>query len=700
MRLWGLDQNAYGNVYYAAAVRSMLMNWHNFFFASFDPVGWVSVDKPPVSLWIQTLSARLLGFSGFSIIFPQVVEGTLSVALVYFLVRRRFDAWAAWIAALTMAVGPICVAVDRYNNTDECLMFVLLLAAWALSLAVEKASRGLWLLALALVGVGFNTKMMVAFIILPTFYLLYWLGTAVPWKRRFADLIIGSVVLATVALSWPLAVDFTPISQRPFVGSTQDNSMISLSLGWNGFQRLLSRRRGGRMIPTETPTVESNTSASSTDLTQTDPLQPDPFAGADGNPVSQNLRGNRRGGLGMGTGQPGPLRLADPNMAGQIIWFLPLALLGLWAAVKKTPICWPLEKKHSALFLWFGWFLTYALVFSFMKGGMHTYYIVMLAPPLAALTGIGTRALWTSFIGGEKYWSFLPLSFLLTTAWQVHIWFGYPHWEQVIRPVLLMGVGLSVIGLVLLREPVRSQKISHRWLPLAYGAGLFTLFISPAVWSLTAVLVPDRSVEANPNLLSGNEGQGFGRGGLGGETDNQKLLSFLEGKESNPKYLVVAQNSQSVSSIIIQTGLPAISIGGFMGGDPTITLDQFVAKVKTGEFRYMLVGGMGRGGFGGPGNNDRLNGQDWQGGQGHGGGMAQAGGWGGGPGGGDPNSDRAKILQWVKANGKLVNPALWQNQRPKRETADSGSTAEGNNAGPRSGFGRRGMSAQLYDLSS
>src|SRR5665213_766046 len=255
LRLWGLDQNGYGNSYYAAAVRSMMMNWHNFFYVSFDPVGWVTVDKPPVSLWFQTLSAKLLGFSGFSLIFPQVVEGILSVALVYFLVRRRFDAWAAWIAALAIAVGPISVAVDRYNNTDECLVFVLLLAAWAMSLAVEKSSRGLLLLALALVGIGFNTKMLVAFIVLPTFYLLYWVGAVVPWKRRFADLIIGSLVLAVVALSWPLAVDFTPASERPFVGSTQDNSMISLSLGWNGFQRLLSRRRGGLPTPAATPTA-------------------------------------------------------------------------------------------------------------------------------------------------------------------------------------------------------------------------------------------------------------------------------------------------------------------------------------------------------------------------------------------------------------------------------------------------------------
>jgi 4-amino-4-deoxy-L-arabinose transferase-like glycosyltransferase len=695
LRLWGLDQNGYGNPYYAAAIRSMLMNWHNFFYASFDPVGWVTVDKPPVSLWIQTLSAKLLGFSGFSIIFPQVVEGTLSVALIYHLVRRRFDAWAAFIAALAIAVGPICVAVDRYNNTDECLMFVIILSAWAMSLAVEKASRGLLLLTMVLVGIGFNTKMMVAFIVLPTFYLLYWLGAAVPWKRRFADLTIASVVLAIVALSWPLAVDLTPASKRPFVGSTQDNSMLSLTVGWNGFQRLLSRRRGGA-APAATPTVTANAApATSTDSTQKAQVAEPNTPNAAG-PVSQNRRGGRRGGGGgMGTGQPGPFRLADPNMAGQIIWFLPIVLLGLWAAFKKEPLHWPIKATHSALFLWFGWFLIYGLVFSFMKGGMHTYYIVMLAPPLSALTGIGVRALWISFKAGEKNWYLLPLAFLLTVAWQIYIWSGYPHWQQVILPVLVLGVGLSLVGLVVLRGPVQKEKLSPRWMPTSFVVGLVILFISPVIWSLSAVLAPDRAVEANPNLLSGNEGRGFGGAGFGGETNNEKLLAFLETHEQNPKYLVLAQNSQAVSSIIINTGKPAISIGGFMGGDPTITLDQFIQKVNDGEFRYILLAsprqGFGgqAGGFGGQANVNGQNGTPIQGGPG---------GWGGGPFGNDQTGPRAEIAKWVREHGKKIKPALWRIERPPQaeNSRPGGQAGQTNN-----GFGGgRNAGMELYQLGS
>ena len=115
LRLWGLDQNGFANNYYAAAVRSMMLNVHNFLFVSSDPAGFVSVDKPPLALWVQVASAELFGFKPLSLLLPQVLEGIASVALIYHLVRRRFDAWAALLAALVMAITPIGVAVDRYN---------------------------------------------------------------------------------------------------------------------------------------------------------------------------------------------------------------------------------------------------------------------------------------------------------------------------------------------------------------------------------------------------------------------------------------------------------------------------------------------------------------------------------------------------------------------------------------------------------
>ena len=179
LRLWRLDQNGYSNLHYAATIRSMLVSWHNFFFAAFDPGGFLSVDKPPVAFWIQAATARLLGFNGFSLILPQAIEGVMAVGLIYHLVRRHFAMEAALLASLVLAITPTSVAVDRSNSPDSCLVLVLMLAGWAMILSAESSDWRFLLLSAALVGVAFNVKMLVAYGVLPVFILVYLLGTSV-----------------------------------------------------------------------------------------------------------------------------------------------------------------------------------------------------------------------------------------------------------------------------------------------------------------------------------------------------------------------------------------------------------------------------------------------------------------------------------------------------------------------------------------
>src|SRR5215470_14236729 len=167
LRLWRLSQNGFGNEYYTASVRSMSLSWHNFLYTAFDPAGFISVDKPPVALWIQVASVKLFGFHPLSVLVPQAIEGVAAVALLYHLVQRRFGAAAGLLAALFLALTPVSVAIDRSSNTDSCLVLVLLLAAWALTLAVERGSWRLLALAMGLVGLGFNVKMLAAFVVLP-----------------------------------------------------------------------------------------------------------------------------------------------------------------------------------------------------------------------------------------------------------------------------------------------------------------------------------------------------------------------------------------------------------------------------------------------------------------------------------------------------------------------------------------------------
>ena len=214
LRLWRLDQNGFDNEYYAAAVRSMTAGWHTFFYNSFDPAGFVSVDKPPLALWIQVASVKLFGFRPPAVLLPQVLEGVAAVAVLSQLVRRHWGMTAGLLAGLFLALTPIAVAVDRSGNTDTGLVLVVLLASWALLVAIERGHRGVLLLAMALVGLGFNVKMLAAFVVLPTFAAVYWLGAVLPWRRRLVDLALGGLVLAAVSLPWMIAYDLTPAARR------------------------------------------------------------------------------------------------------------------------------------------------------------------------------------------------------------------------------------------------------------------------------------------------------------------------------------------------------------------------------------------------------------------------------------------------------------------------------------------------------
>ncbi|HEU5194114.1 MAG TPA: glycosyltransferase family 39 protein, partial [Methylomirabilota bacterium] len=373
LRLWRLDRNGFGNEYYTAGVRSMSQSWHNFLYNSFDPAGFISVDKPPVALWIQVASVKLFGFHAMSVLIPQALEGVAAVALLYHLVQRRFGAAAGLLAALFLALTPVSVAIDRSSNTDSCLVLVLLLAAWALTLAVERGSLPLLALAMALVGLGFNVKMLAAFVVLPTFALVYWLGAPVAARRRIADLALAGVVLAAVAVPWVLVYDLTAPERRPFVGSSKQNSMVELAVGHNAIGRFV--RAGGA------PRVASAAA-------------PAPAAGS----------GPRSPYAGLFVRAPvGPLRLADGQLAGQALWLLPLALMGLVAgsfhARHRRP---PLAPAHLALILWLGWALTYAVIYSWAGGIFHLYYLSTMAPPLAALAGVGVAGLWGFYLQGGR----------------------------------------------------------------------------------------------------------------------------------------------------------------------------------------------------------------------------------------------------------------------------------------------------------
>src|SRR5256884_4145347 len=244
MDFFQLGQNGFGS-YYPPAVRSMMDNWHNFFVVSYDPGGFVTIDKPPLGFWLQVVSAKLLGFTPFSVFLPQAIAGVLSVLLLYFLVRRHFGVVAGLLAALALALSPISIVTNRNITIDSTLALTLLVGAWAVLRAAETGRLRWLLLSAVIVGIGFNIKMLEAYLVVPALGLLYLLAAPRSIRKRIGHLALAGLVLLVVSFSWIVAVDLTPASQRPYVDSTQNNSELSLALGYNGIDRLLGRFGGG-----------------------------------------------------------------------------------------------------------------------------------------------------------------------------------------------------------------------------------------------------------------------------------------------------------------------------------------------------------------------------------------------------------------------------------------------------------------------
>jgi 4-amino-4-deoxy-L-arabinose transferase-like glycosyltransferase len=680
LRLWRLDQNGFGNGYYAAAVRSMLASWSNFFFGSFDPLGFVTVDKPPVALWIQAASAWLLGFHGWSILLPQAMMGVASVVLVYHLVRRVFGAGAGLLAALILAITPIGVAMDRDNLPDPALVLILLLAAWALTRAVETGRLGPLLVSTALVGLGFETKMLAAFVVLPTFYLVYLLAAPIGRRLRLAHLAIATAVLVATSLAWPIAVELTPKSRRPYIGGSANNSAMELALGYNGLARVMGM--GGRFGPPGPrgpfagpppadgarpgdPANAAEPKDAGPDEADAEAFPPPPPGGPGGFPPGGP--GGPGGMPGFG-GQPGLLRFTLPLMAGQITWLFPLAIIGTIAAAIRAPRRWPLGTEHAAILLWSGWFATHWVVFSFARGIFHEYYTYVMGAPVAAMAAIGTLALLGESRASGWRSLLLPATLMLTAAWQAFVVSRSPDWGRWLMPIVLGGASLGAAGLL------TGRWLSARWgdIPWARSAvalGLFSLLIAPAAWSMTPVLAKGTSMmpTADPSLVTG-------RGGPGGmpmgpppfEMDargTEKLIAFLRANHHNERILLAAPGSMEVSSIIAETGDPVISLGGFMGGDPVIPKEEFVRMVEDGELRFVLIGpGPGGGGFGPPGGRRR--------------GRAGPPGGFGPPGGGPPGlASNAELMAWVREHGKPVDPELWKVEEPPLPEDDEAEAA-------------------------
>ncbi|MDT4913770.1 MAG: hypothetical protein QOC66_2898, partial [Pseudonocardiales bacterium] len=344
--IWGLGASGYANDFYAAAVQAGTHSWKAFFFGSFDSSNFITVDKPPAALWPMEISGRLFGFSSWSMLVPQAIEGVLSVWLLYAMVKRWFGHWAGILAGALLAITPVAVLMFRFNNPDSLMVLLMLVAGYCTTRALEAASTKWLLLAGAAMGFSFLAKGLQPFTALPALAIAYAVAAPTGLRRRLLQLLGAGVALVAGAGWWVLAVQLTPAADRPYIGGSGDNSALGLAFGYNGLSR---------------------------------------------------LSGNSGGGLGGGanfSGTSGIGRLFNSLDGGQIAWLLPTALLGLVALVVMSRRAGLTDRTRAAAILWGGWLLVTGAVLSFAGGIIHTYYTVELAPAIAALVAIGAVLLW------------------------------------------------------------------------------------------------------------------------------------------------------------------------------------------------------------------------------------------------------------------------------------------------------------------
>jgi 4-amino-4-deoxy-L-arabinose transferase-like glycosyltransferase len=493
---------------------------------------------------------KLFGLNSWSVLVPQALEGVAAVGLLFASVRRTVGTGAGLLAGAVLAVTPAAALIFRFNNPDALLVLLLVAGAYATLRATETASMRWLMLAGAAVGFGFLAKMLQALLVLPAFGLAYLILAPAPVRRRIVHL--GAALAAAIVAAgwWIMVVELWPAGSRPFIGGSQNNSVLELTLGYNGFGRLTG----------------------------------DEVGSVGGSP-------------GGGWGSTGWSRLFGAEMAGGIAWLLPAALLalglGMWLARAA--------RVRAALIVWGGWLVLTAAVFSLMQGIIHPYYTVALAPAIAALVGIGATLAWRR--RDDVVAAGVLSAGVAVTALVAYVLLGRePSWQPWLRPVVLTG-GLAAAGLIVLvsQFPVAARRA-------VVALALFAVLLAPTSYAVATAATPHTGAIPSAGPSSGIRrgggpgGQG-GAGGLGGMggllktvAPGEALTSLL--RNTSSIWAAAAVGSNNAAGYQLAGGRPVLAVGGFNGTDPFPTLEQFQTYVRNGEIRYFLGGALMQGNSG------------------------------------------------------------------------------------------------------
>lgn len=576
--------------YYSVAVKSMSQSWKAFFYGAFDPAATITIDKLPGAFVPQALSARIFGFHPWSLALPQVVEGVLTVLVMYRAVRQWAGAGSGLLAALLLTLTPIAASVFGHPMEDGALTLCLVLAAdaWQRAVATGRlrslVASGVW------VGLGFQAKMAQAWMILPALLIGYLVAVPRPdapgkgtdaeasaagprLLTRLWQLAVAGAVMLAVSLSWILLFTLTPAAYRPYVDGSTDNSAVAAVFGYNGLERL------GISFP---GAVASGPG----------------IGGGSAGPGGYSGPG---GPFGLPTGA---FKLLSGWYGPQAGWLYPLAGLGLVAGLYLTRWARRGNPVRCGFLMWGIWLCTAGLLFSVMTTIPHTAYLAMLAPPVAALAAAGICMLAHLYRAGRPSGWLLPAAVLVEVLWADFLWRGYRGFFPWVLTVTLAAGLLAAVILIAARL---ARRFPRQAADAALALGVAAMLTAPAAWTASVLDVDyaGTSFDASAGPPDGHGLFSVFRGPvLGGvfgssqtlTAQTQAIYDYVNAHRDGAAYLLAVPSWTQASRFILATGQEAMPLGGFSGTVRTPTLARVQDLVRRGQLRFFWFGW-----FGGPG---------------------------------------------------------------------------------------------------
>ncbi|HUN34936.1 MAG TPA: glycosyltransferase family 39 protein [Trebonia sp.] len=558
--------------FYWVAAKSESESWKAFFYGAFDPKATITLDKLAGSFLPQALAARIFGFHPWSLALPQVIEGVVSVLVMYRVVRRWAGVASGLLAALIFALTPIVASMFGHSMEDAALTMCLVLAADAYQRAVLEGRLTGLLMAGLWVGLGFQAKMLQAWMILPALVLGYLLCAPPSWPRRLRHVAVFGLVTLAVSLSWIALYTVTPAASRPYIDGSVDNNAFAMVFGYNGLDRF------GISVP------GSVTS----------------WPGLTAGPGGYGSHG--AGGFGTGW-----TKLLGSTYGPQIGWLYPLAVLALICGLLWTRRARRDDPVRGGFVLWGLWLLTFFLILSKMGTIPHTAYVASLAPPLAALSGAGTVMFWRVYRAGSGRSWMLPIVVAASLAWAAFLWHSYGGFLPWARDAAL-AAGIAAVIIIVGARQLRETRLPVVTAGLA--CGVVAMLAAPATWaaSVLDVKYAGNSLEASAGpdngglswLVSGRpqaghpDGAGANPGGLQESSDpltttERQIYGYVSARRHGADYLMAVSSWTQALPYIIATGQEVMSIGGFTGSVPSPTLAEVQKRVRTGQLRFFLL---------------------------------------------------------------------------------------------------------------